>query len=354
MARDMQQGYLIIADISGYTAYLTGTELAHAQDILSKLIQTILDACRPPIELVEIEGDAVYVYLPGAAAPGVTVLAAIEGAYFAFVRQRDTIAHVAPCVCAACRNVPMLDLKFVVHFGEFAVQRLAGRVKPIGPDVILVHRLLKNHITEVMGLHAYVFFTDAALARLALDAAALGLRPHAEEYEHLGTVGGGVLDLGARWEQERALQRLRIDAAAARCEHAVEVSAPPEVVWAYLTRPVLRARWHPGAAEPPERAHDDHGDRTVAQAVLDWRPFEYFTVSRTLDAPLGPRVVLTTELAPTPGGTRVAWYCAPGVGLRAALGLRLGRAQLLASQRLGGERLQELLAAEWPPKVAAP
>jgi hypothetical protein len=303
MADAMQQGYLIIADISGYTAYLMGTELTHAQDILSKLIQTILDAYQPPIELVELEGDAVYVYLPGTVASGQAVLDAIEGAYFAFARQRDSIGQLAPCVCAACRNVPMLDLKFVVHFGYFAVQRLAGRVKPIGPDVILVHRLLKNHVAEVMGLHAYVFFTDAALTRMGLDVAALGIRRHGEEYEHLGAVEGGVLDLVARWEQERALRRLRLDAGAARCWQSVDLPAPPEVVWAYLTRPVLRRdracarrarrhRWRvPGAglatvrvlhrqsragwaARAPRNAHhraDAHPRRHAGRVVLRTR-----------------------------------------------------------------------------------
>jgi uncharacterized protein YndB with AHSA1/START domain len=352
MADAMQQGYLIIADISGYTAYLMGTELTHAQDILSKLIQTILDAYQPPIELVELEGDAVYVYLPGTVASGQAVLDAIEGAYFAFARQRDSIGQLAPCVCAACRNVPMLDLKFVVHFGDFAVQRLAGRVKPIGPDVILVHRLLKNHVAEVMGLHAYVFFTDAALTRLGLDVAALGIRRHGEEYEHLGAVEGGVLDLVARWEQERALRRLRLDAGAARCWQSVDLPAPPEVVWAYLTRPVLRARWEPGMAgaggdDATEHAHDEHGDTAGVYRVLDWRPFEYYTVSRALDGLLAPRVTLTTELTPTPGGTRVAWFCAPDDGMRASLGFTLGRGNWEARQRQGGEQLRGVLAAEW-------
>ena len=87
-------------------------------------------------------------------------------------------------MCRACVAVPTLDLKFVGHVGEFRVQRLAGHAKPIGPDVILVHRLLKNRIAETMGLRAYIFFTDAALARLDLDAGALELRRHSEKYEH--------------------------------------------------------------------------------------------------------------------------------------------------------------------------
>src|SRR6266566_5064599 len=39
---------LVIADISGYTGYLAGVELDHAQDILADLIDTIVGALRPP------------------------------------------------------------------------------------------------------------------------------------------------------------------------------------------------------------------------------------------------------------------------------------------------------------------
>jgi hypothetical protein len=351
MAAGMQQGYLIIADISGYTAYLTGTELEHAQDVLGKLIQSILDAFQPPVRLVELEGDAVYVYLPASEAAGARVLEIIEGAYFAFARQRELIEQVAPCVCLACRSVPMLDLKFVVHFGEFAVQELAGRAKPIGPDVILVHRLLKNSIAEAMGLHAYIFFTDAALTRLGLDAAALGMRPHREEYEHLGVVSGAVRDLVVRWATERQRERLRLDSGTARAAHTVEVPAPPDVVWAYLTRPVFRARWEPAAGA----VADEHSIGAAAKAIVDWQPFRYYTARRPLDAPLHPPGVLTTELAPTADGTRITWYCAPSTaGWRTSLGLLLGQGRLLAPQHAGGERLREVLAAEWAPAPAAP
>ena len=54
---------LVIADISGYTGYLAGVELDHAQDILADLIDTIVGALRPPFQLSKLEGDAAFVYL---------------------------------------------------------------------------------------------------------------------------------------------------------------------------------------------------------------------------------------------------------------------------------------------------
>jgi hypothetical protein len=349
----MQQGYLIIADISGYTAYLTGTELAHAQDILSKLIQTILDIYRPPIELVELEGDAGYVYLPGSDASAQTLLDVIEGAYFAFARQRDSIAHVAPCVCAACRNVPLLDLKFVVHFGEFAVQRLAGRAKPIGPDVILVHRLLKNQIADVMGTHAYVFFTDAALQRAGLDAAVLGLRRHHEEYEHLGEVSGAVLDLVPRGEQERALRRVRLDAAAARSQCAVEVAAP--------ARGRLGVSHAPGASRPLGARPGRHRGgrqracpRRARRSRPGWRGARLAAVQVLHREPPARHAAYAEWRVDDRANAHARRHarglvCAPAEGLRASLGFTLGRGKLLASQEAGGDRLRAVLGAEWAP-----
>lgn len=37
-----QHGYLLLADISSYTSFVAGTELEHAQDILSELLEAII------------------------------------------------------------------------------------------------------------------------------------------------------------------------------------------------------------------------------------------------------------------------------------------------------------------------
>jgi hypothetical protein len=51
---------LLIADISGYTGYLAGVELDHAQDILADLMDTIVSALRPGFRLAKLEGDAAF------------------------------------------------------------------------------------------------------------------------------------------------------------------------------------------------------------------------------------------------------------------------------------------------------
>ena len=53
---------LAIADITGYTRFLAGTELDHAQDILADLTNTVVTSLRPSLRLAKLEGDAVFVY----------------------------------------------------------------------------------------------------------------------------------------------------------------------------------------------------------------------------------------------------------------------------------------------------
>jgi hypothetical protein len=54
---------LIIADIGGYTPFmrLHRTSLAHAQDVMARLLEAMIDAA-PELTLLEIEGDAAFLY----------------------------------------------------------------------------------------------------------------------------------------------------------------------------------------------------------------------------------------------------------------------------------------------------
>ena len=47
---------LLIADISGYTSYLAGTELDHAQDILADLMTTVVGALRAGLPAGQARG----------------------------------------------------------------------------------------------------------------------------------------------------------------------------------------------------------------------------------------------------------------------------------------------------------
>jgi len=46
-------GFLVIADLTGYTAYLTGSEIEHAPVIAGDLLETIVGRLEPPFRLMK-------------------------------------------------------------------------------------------------------------------------------------------------------------------------------------------------------------------------------------------------------------------------------------------------------------
>jgi hypothetical protein len=120
----------LIADISGYTSYLAGVELEHAQDIIADLMDTVVRCLRPPFRLAKFEGDAAFLYAAGDRFDGSLLRDAIESAYFTFRKRLRNIDQATSCGCKACHGMAQLDLKFVVHHGEFIRQRMGGREEP--------------------------------------------------------------------------------------------------------------------------------------------------------------------------------------------------------------------------------
>jgi hypothetical protein len=52
----------VIADISGYTNFVSRVELDHAQDIIADIMDRLVRALGPPFRLAKFEGDATFVY----------------------------------------------------------------------------------------------------------------------------------------------------------------------------------------------------------------------------------------------------------------------------------------------------
>ncbi|PYM93033.1 MAG: hypothetical protein DME04_13370 [Candidatus Rokuibacteriota bacterium] len=176
--RPLAQGYLVLADISGYTSFLTHTELEHAHGIVAELTSLVIARLGDPLRFVELEGDAVFAYAPAAAfADPERLLDMIKACYVAFQLRLDEMRRATTCTCSACAAIGALDLKFIAHLGCFVLQETPTGAKPIGPDVILVHRLLKNRVIEMLGTRAYALLTDALLERAG---STLGPPAHAE------------------------------------------------------------------------------------------------------------------------------------------------------------------------------
>ena len=146
MASIRETGFLVIADLTGYTAYLAGSEIEHAPAIAGDLLETIVGRLEPPFRLAKFEGDAAFLFVEDGRADGSLLIDAIEAAYVAFRRRLRSIDQATSCDCNSCRLAPRLDLKVFVHHGAFVRGSIAGRDELAGSDVILVHRLLKGDL----------------------------------------------------------------------------------------------------------------------------------------------------------------------------------------------------------------
>ena len=204
-------GTLVIADITGYTAFLSHSELEHAEDSLRSLLDLLINYTHSPLLISRLEGDAVISYAPdGTFKQGQTIIEMIENSYVAFRKAVDLMVVNTTCTCNACRNITNLDLKFFVHHGEFIVQEMPTHLELIGNDVNLIHRLTKNNVTEQKGIKAYTLYTQAAIQKLDLEEMEAQMIPHIEVYEHLGEIELCIQDMHEVWENQREVVRTSV------------------------------------------------------------------------------------------------------------------------------------------------
>ena len=191
--RQAKQGFLVLADISGFTAFVTATELEHGPPIIAELLEAVIQRVSPPLDVQGIEGDAVFALgSDGKVLPPASLLDVLHGAFVGFREKQRVLAADDSCVCRACRGVEHLRLKAIGHYGSFLEHTVGGRPQTDGPDVILAHRLLKNGVAQKAD---YALLTAPALRHMEVDPRRLGLTRHTERYEHFGDVECYVADL---------------------------------------------------------------------------------------------------------------------------------------------------------------
>lgn len=317
------RGHLIIADISGYTQFLTESELEHANGIIGELLNAIVGVIQAPLEISRIEGDAVFMYgvMPEGMS-GQTVLESVELLYCAFAGSLETMVLNTSCQCNACVNIKNLGLKIVMHCGEFAITNVGGRDTLSGTDVVLAHRLTKNTIPEKTGIADYMIVTEQCVQDLGVESIVAGWVEHTEEYEHVGEVKGYVTSLPDVWafvRQQNENKVLQRDAWMATNSHS---QAPPAVVWDHLVDPVKRTAWLDanentivadarGRIGPGAEYHCAHGEDNdiLVFTVLDMRAVDYITIVIPMGGGMGLRY--TDYVIPSGTGTRIVSYSAP-------------------------------------------
>jgi hypothetical protein len=313
-----QRGYLLLADISGYSSFIARSELEHAHDILSELLELVLKHITTIFTLSKLEGDAIFAYTgEEKLSRGETLLELIESTYAAFKDQQEAIHRRTTCQCNACRNIPSLDLKFLAHHGDYIIQNIGGYREMVGTDVNLIHRLLKNHVADESGWRGYALFTDSAVAHVGMTPD--GFQEMSETYD-IGEVNIFVTNLKDRYQTLLDRRRVFVDQTKADLIYEFDYPAPPPVVWDWLNDPQKRQKWEfadrhmfpfflpKGRTAVGAVNHCMHGNNlAMVETVLDWRPFDYFTV--TQDVKQAVMMTITFQLLPTPAGTHMIYIC---------------------------------------------
>jgi hypothetical protein len=202
-------GPLVLADISGYTAFLRAVAEAHtaeayahvavpdAYTVVSALLDGIVTRLVPPFTLSKLEGDAVFAFATSTEGMprGADLLGCIGECHASFRRTVAQVHRGATCDCHACvRFEESLDLKFVLHAGPFVIQSVAGGRELIGPEVVVAHRLLKSGASELVGGGAYAAITEAAAERFHVPTGEA--LPLVESVEHFAPIRLHVFPLG--------------------------------------------------------------------------------------------------------------------------------------------------------------
>lgn len=285
----VDRGFFVVADITGYTEFLTRSGLEEAGSVLDYIYSGFIQAFQPPIQISNFQGDAILAYAPqGKVTHGQVFFQMIQGIYNAFVGLILQMERSAACTCNACDTLPKLDLKLFVHYGDFVVQNLGGGRELTGADVIIVHRMMKNSVREETGLKSYGLFSEIALRAMNVDPVREKMTGHTETYEHFGSVRMYVCDLRDRYNTWNASRRIFVKPDEASVYLQKQLSIAPSEVWHYLTQPLKMKEWmsfdslsNTGEDSDIKRGTTFHCVRktdNVLFTITDLRPFEYLTL----------------------------------------------------------------------------
>src|SRR6187402_2846117 len=109
--------YLLLADISGYTGFMSGVEQEHgiafsagipaAYGILADLLNSVIEGVEPEFALVKLEGDAVFAAAPATTLDGhgERVLEKLAAMYDSFIASRTRAIPANDHICTACPAV---------------------------------------------------------------------------------------------------------------------------------------------------------------------------------------------------------------------------------------------------------
>ncbi len=126
---------------------------------------------------------------------------------------------------------------------------------------------------------------------------------HAEAIEHIGETKCWVSDLERAWTREIETAHNLVPRADAYMLIERDFAAPRQAVWDLVTSPAHHARWQradgvvennaQGRRGAGTQNHCQHGKDAVIEDIVDWRPFDYVTLTALLPIPDAPKILFS-------------------------------------------------------------
>jgi uncharacterized protein YndB with AHSA1/START domain len=310
----MTNGTFLLADIGGYTSFLTDVGIEHAKEITSHLFNGMVDVEPDRWKVGNVAGDCLFLYNDSGDSDEET----FEYLRRLYEKFRDSIAVVAAgstCGCGACDRSGDLTLKFVVHTGEFDIQEIAGRRELIGSEIVVAHRLLKNSIP----VHEYALLT-MPVAGVA-KASGLSAEAGRDEYEDVGGLDYVYLDLRPVRDAFNKSREVYVTEENADVTASIEIDAPPELVWRATLDQDVHTQWVPTLVESETLSGEPDEVGSVHTCLHDGgMKLVHFTVAvdknrrrrtdKLMNVPLVGEMYQTWEAEPTATGTKFSFHYA--------------------------------------------
>ena len=191
------KGFIVLVDISGYTNFISShniesnkneklsTGQAHAEHIISDLLEKVINELDGVLKINKLQGDAALFY--GIAEDNKDlsekIFNKLQSSFDVFNKRLNEIKFCEACSCGTCADVGNLKLKSFVHFGDFLIKKVNQFKEIAGQDVILTHRLMKNSIS----VSEYMLFTKPFSEIKNLDSLGF-IEDRTENYNDIGQV----------------------------------------------------------------------------------------------------------------------------------------------------------------------
>nr|WP_321243035.1 DUF2652 domain-containing protein [uncultured Psychroserpens sp.] len=180
---------ICIPDISGFTRFMSDTNIELSAKVIPALLNEIIYANEIGLKVSEIEGDAILFYKKGDLPPFRDLINQCKSFFTQFYERLDLLTKKFSKE-KGIDNVPELGLKIILHFGQDVQSvQIGSRIKLMGEDVIIAHRLLKNDIKE----DEYLLISEHLLNQYNDDVIERNfgwgeLLDEEEKYKHIGEI----------------------------------------------------------------------------------------------------------------------------------------------------------------------